>query len=717
MVSKMTATAAAARGPRALRAIPGADTARGSTDAVVSRPRLIRRLQEAAGAPLALIAAPPGYGKTTLVAEWADRDPRPFAWVRLGGRGGDAAAVHGAIERARGVRGAFVLVVDDLQTLRSGPVLGALLAFARELEPGCQLALLSREVPELSLGRLRASRALVELRPGELAMTATEGAALLAKSGLDLGPAEVEMLVRKTEGWPAALHLATLELRDHADPSAAVERFGGDDAIVADYLRDEVLAGLPPDASEFLTRASVLDRLTGPLCDAVLQRGDSARVLSTLGRASCLLVSLDRKDAAYRFHGLLAEMLRAELRRCAPAEQPLLHSRASAWHAEHGDVERAVHHAVAAGDAARAAALLRARAPAYVNRRRSGTLRRWLHTFTPEQVSAHPALALAAANDHLLRGELDGVARWESAARRALAETSARRRPPALEACVALLSAALARDGVTRMGEEAARAYELEPEDSAWRPLCCLLEGVASHLTGDRDAAERRLEEGVRRAAVAAPNVQTLCLAQLALLAAERGEWEGAARFAARAMAQVERYSLAEYPTSALVFAASAHVRARRGRVAEAQDDIDRATHLIGLLTDFAPWYEVEAQVALARAAARLSDVAAARGHLTRAERRARRTRDAVVLHEWIDDARAQLGSARASAGNPASLTTAELRILTFLPTHLSFREIAGRLYVSANTVKTQAHGVYRKLDAASRSEAVARAAEMGLLD
>jgi LuxR family maltose regulon positive regulatory protein len=713
----MTATAAAARGPRALRAIAGADTARSSPVALVPRPRLVRRLGEAASARLAMVAAPAGYGKTTLVAEWAQRDPRPFVWVRLGDEDGDAAALQGAIQRACGLRRPFVLVVDDLHVLSSGPLLEALPSFVRQLEPGCGLALVSRTVPELPLGRLRASRELVELGPRDLAMTATEGAALLARSGLDLGPADVETLVRKTEGWPAALYLATVELRDQVDLSAAVERFGGDDAIVADYVRDELLEGLSPDATGFLTRASILDRLTGPLCDAVLQRGDSARLLSALGRASSLLVAVDRKDTAYRFHGLLAEMLRAELRKRDPEEEPSLHSRASAWYAERGDVDHAVHHAVAAGDVARAAELLRARAPAYVTRRRSNTLRRWLSSFTPEQLSAHPELALAAANNHLLEGELDGVARWESAARRTLAETPVGRRAPALEACVALLSAAAARDGLRRMAEDAARAYTLELEDSPWRPLACLLEGVANHLTGDRDAAEPRLEEGARRASVAAPNVQTLCLAQLALLAAERDECESAARFASRALAQVEHYSLADYPTSALVFAASGLVRARRGRVADAQDDVDRAARLIGALPDFAPWYEVETGVTLARAAARLSDVAGARRQLARAERRARRTPDAPVLHEWIEDARAQLGTARSSVRNPAALTTAELRILTFLPTHLSFREIAGRLYVSGNTVKTQAHAVYRKLDAASRSEAVARAAEMGLLD
>jgi LuxR family maltose regulon positive regulatory protein len=213
---------------------------------------------------------------------------------------------------------------------------------------------------------------------------------------------------------------------------------------------------------------------------------------------------------------------------------------------------------------------------------------------------------------------------------------------------------------------------------------------------------------------VAAPNIQTLCLAQLALGAAEREDWESAAALAARAMGQVEHYALHNYPTSALVFAVSAAVRARRGRVDEAQADARDATRLLGLLTDFMPWYEVETRIALAQAALRLSDAAEARDLLAEAARRARRTPDAVVLHEWIASTERRLDTASAGGG---VLTTAELRILGYLPTHLSFREIAGRLYVSANTVKTQAHAVYRKLDAASRSEAVARAMQLGLLD
>jgi LuxR family maltose regulon positive regulatory protein len=201
-------------------------------------------------------------------------------------------------------------------------------------------------------------------------------------------------------------------------------------------------------------------------------------------------------------------------------------------------------------------------------------------------------------------------------------------------------------------------------------------------------------------------------------MAAERGDWDAGSSLAARARAQVGHNGLDCCPTSALVHAVSATVRARRGQVCEAHDDVRRAIRLIDALPDFAPWYTAEVRVALARAALRLSDVVTARDLIAGARRDLRRIGDAGLIGDWIAELEAGAGAASASAlPGPAALTTAELRILGYLPTHLSFREIAGRLYVSANTVKTQAHAVYRKLDASSRSQAVARAAELGLLD
>jgi LuxR family maltose regulon positive regulatory protein len=583
---------------------------------------------------------------------------------------------------------------------------------------GSRVALASRSEPMLKVGRLRANRALTEIGPRDLAMGTSQAAALFEMAGLHLAPVDVAALVRETEGWPAGLYLASVALRGQSDLPAAVARFGGDDAIVSEYLRDEVLSELDPDTVSFLRRSSILERLSGPVCDAVLRRRGSGQLLSSLASTRLLLVPLDRRQESYRCHSLLGEMLQADLRRLEPEEERRLHSRASDWYARRAVFDRAVHHAVAAGDTDRAADLLGTRAPAYVTQRRDAAMKGWLGSFTAEQIAARPALLLAAANSHLLNGELDEVQRLESAGRRTLRETPPPERPAALEAGVAILRATMAADGTDRMGEDAARAYDLEPEDSPWRAICCLLEGVSLHMNGDREAAERRLEQGVRRGAVAAPNVQTLCLAQLALIAVDRDDWEGAAALAARATAQVEHYALGQYPTSALVFAVSAVVQGRRGRVAEAQEDVRVAKRLLGQLTDFLPWYEAETCVALAVAELRLSDVAGARELLAEASRAARRTDGPVVLRRWIESAESRVESASSAAGGEAMLlTTAELRVLTFLPTHFSFREIAGRLYVSANTVKTQAHAVYRKLNAASRSEAVARAGELGLLD
>ena len=216
---------------------------------------------------------------------------------------------------------------------------------------------------------------------------------------------------------------------------------------------------------------------------------------------------------------------------------------------------------------------------------------------------------------------------------------------------------------------------------------------------------------------MSAPQVHALCLAQLALLALEDHDPEGAARLATRARSQIARYGLARYPTSALVLAVSALVRAQRGRVEDAREDARAAAELLERLIDFAPWYEAEVQLVLGRAAARLSDVGETRLRLAEARRLVVRLPEAVEMQRRLREAEADLEALSAVASLPLSLTTAELRILHFLPTHLSFREIAERTHVSANTVKTQANAVYRKLDVRSRSEAVTRARELGLLD
>jgi LuxR family maltose regulon positive regulatory protein len=333
--------------------------------------------------------------------------------------------------------------------------------------------------------------------------------------------------------------------------------------------------------------------------------------------------------------------------------------------------------------------------------------------FGDEEIAAAPLLGLAAASVELASGRGHVAEHW---ARTAVAACPAM--PAEVEAGVSLVRAALARDGLEDMRDDAERAYALEPDASPRRAAGRLLGGTAEQLAHGGEEATRQLREGARRAAVTAPDIHALCLTQLALAALAEEDWDEATELATRARAQVERHDLGAYPTAALVLAASAVVRAHRGRIEAARQDFDAALRLRGRLVDFAAWYDVELAVVLARAAIRLSELARARDLLIEATRTLRQLPDADVLASWLEESWRQLDSALgAQRIAPASLTTAELRILRYLPTHLSFREIAERAYVSANTVKTQANAVYRKLDASSRSEAVIRAREIGLLD
>jgi len=693
------------------------------------RERLLRRLAQAADVPLTLLVAPAGYGKTTLLEHWLEHDPRQVAWLTVGepdndpdrlvasialalGDDAPAGTLVGLADAVERRADEFVLVIDDLHHLTSPDALGVVMAVADAVPAGSQVVAAGRGEPDLPVGRLRAQGRMIDLRARDLAMTPREAAAMLSVAGLDLAPEDVLVLHERTAGWPAGLYLAALSLRGLPDVHRAVGHFGGDDRLVADYVRDELLDPLDGEQIAFLEQTSVLEELSGPLCDAVLRRHGSGRVLRDLSRSNALVIPLDDADGSYRCHPLLADMLLAELRRARPRGEAELHRRAGDWYARAGDLDRAIGHAIDAGDVERAGDLLWETAAARVLGGRGADVDGLLERFTPEQIAAHPALALTAAARHLATGERDLVEHWTAAARHRLDGSGA------LHAGVETMRAAVARDGIEEMVSDAASAYRRAPGDSPWRALCCLLRGVGEHLRGDATAARAQLEEGARRGAVAAPGVQSLCLAQLALLAIDDGDWDQGPLLAARARAQAERLGADRHPATALVFAVSALVRAHRERVEDAQADRQRAVALLTSLVDNAAWYDAEVRIVLARAALRLGDVTGTRTLLGEASRALSRDPGAVVLRRWLDDMWGQVEAFTVTElVGPSSLTTAELRILALMPTHLTFREIGGRLHVSANTVKTHAHAVYRKLDVCSRSDAVVRARSTGLLD
>jgi LuxR family maltose regulon positive regulatory protein len=696
-------------------------------EGTVRRDRLLRRLAQSSYVPLTLIVAPAGYGKTTLLSHWVEHDPRRVAWLALDEADDDPVRLIASIALALDElfpadpsiadlanalehrNEPFVLVLDDLQHVSSPEALAVVMAVGDSVPPGSQLVLAARSEPELPIGRLRAQGRLIDLGRRDLVMTRREAAVMLSLADLELAPDDVQLLLDRTEGWAVGLYLAALSLRG----TRSVAGFRGDDRLIADYVRDELLDALDPERLAFLEQSSVLDELSGPLCDAVLERRGSGSTLRELSRSNLLVVPLDHADEAYRYHALFADLLRAELRRTDPGLAAELHLRASAWYAEAGDRDRAIDHAIEAGDVERAGALLWSTAGARALGGCGAGVRRWLDRFTPDQLAAQPTLALTAAASHVAAGERDLAEHWTAAARRTLAPSGS----ASLHAAVDAMSAAVARDGVAEMVRDAASAYERLPDDSPWRSLCCFLRGAGEHLQGASGEARAHLEEGARRGAIAAPAVQALCLAQLALLAIDAGDWQQGSLLAGRARAQVERVGLEDHPPSALVFAVSAFVRAHRDRVEDAQADRRRAIELLTRLVDYAAWYDVEARVVLARAALRLGDVTGTRTLLAEASR-ALADEDAAVLPGWIGEVWEQVEAfAVTELVGPSSLTTAELRVLAMMPTHLSFREMGRRLHVSANTVKSHAHAIYRKLDVCSRSEAVVCARQTGLLD
>jgi LuxR family maltose regulon positive regulatory protein len=688
-------------------------------DDLVRRAELLDRLDDARDHPLVLVSAPAGYGKTTLLAQWAERGEREFAWVRVEESESDPArltdTIVGGLEWA-GIDPdhpgpGFALVLDVDGALRPEVLANALLRVLAWLPDGSQVAVATRSEPSLPLARMRGQRMVFELGADDLSMSTAEGAGLLRRAGLELDFGVVHELVRRTEGWPVMLELAATALTRPG--RGEVPSLAGDDFLIAEYLRAEIVGSLSRASASFLAQTSVLDVISGAACDAVLERTRSAAMLAKLRRANVPLRPIDPSHEEYRVHGLLREMLQTELRRSSPDTERTLHRRACDWYCRAGDLDRAVGHARDAGDLDRAGRLLWAHLPRYLCRGRRDAVQAWLSGITEEHAAGSAPLALAVAHSYLAQGNIAQAEHWARSA-----AVSGREQAVAdVEAGVLVVAAWAARSGAARMGEDAARAYELLADDSPWRAECCLLRGGAALLAGDREAACLQLEEGVARGASVAPHAAVLCLAQLGVISLDGGDPELAGELAGHALALVAEHELGGYPTVALAHAVAAAAGAGEGRMDEAKAEAARCAALAASLDEFAPWYGAETRIMLARGLLALGDVPAAREQLADASRLARRTQDAVAFSRWFDDAWDQFDK-RAETGlvGVASLTTAELRVLRFLPTHYAFHEIAERLHVSSNTVKTHVHAVYRKLDASSRSEAVVNATRAGLL-
>ncbi len=551
-------------------------------------------------------------------------------------------------------------------------------------------------------------RDVVEVGAADLALAREEAAQLFGGCGLDLDVEDLSILVERTEGWPAALYLAVLSLKGRqGEISTAVAEFAGDQRLVADYLRDELLDELTPDVATFLLGASCLERMNGPLCDAVLERSGSARMLDELQRQNLLITPLDDRREWYRLHHLLVELLQAELRKRDPAMATAIHARASAWFEAGGDIDKAVAHSWEAGDRSRVESLMYRYVGLYTGQGRHGTIRRWLSLFPPDALAGNPQLALIVAQSCVAIGDGDGAAHWLARAEAGVPD----RHPERVTGWVAPVAVALSRAMLRRlpaqdMADEAAYAYRRLPHGS-WHSLSCLLRGAAEFMLGNEESAVELFAEGVAGSADT-PTVRGLCMAHLAALEVERGRWDEAVPLARQGREVLTSQRLDGLPAQFLVIALSCLVEARAGHVAEAEADrLLTGRHMAGFLR-VAPWANVQARLALVRANVILGDRVAGRTRLNEAETFLAHIPDAIRVKEQIAQIRRDwLPDSGSESFGPSSLTTAELRVLNYLPTHLTLGEIADRLYVSRNTVKSQTIAIYRKLGTSSRAGAV----------
>ena len=715
---------------------------------------LIERLTRGKPYPIVSVVAPPGYGKTTLLSQWAERNGQAFAWVSVDDGDNDpkvfltyvaqaldavepidrrvfdalaspVSSVPGSVVPRLGsafssMTSPVVLLLDDVHTLHNRECRAALSVLADHVPAGSRLALAGRAEPPLRVARLRAEGRILEIGPGDLSLTCDEAASLLRNAEVALGEDEVAELHRRTEGWPAGLYLAALYLREGGPLASAAVTFGGDDRLVSEYMESEFLARISRRQRVFLTRTAVLERMSGPLCEAVLEQSGSAATLAELARSNLLLVPLDRRGEWYRYHHLFRDMLLAELERLEPDLIPILRRRAAGWCALNGRPEEALEYSMATGDIDVAAGLVEKLVVPTHRQGRVPTVQRWLQWLENQGgIEGHPMVAVLAALFCALTGRTVEAERWADAVDRWQYDNPARPSDPSTEAWAAVMRTFLCRRGAEQMRADADEAVRRFAAQSFVTPAPAFLQGIARVLRGDLDGGDMSLQDGVSVGEeVGAHEDVALALCERSLIAMARDDWGRAEALADQAGAVLRRAGIEESYATPLVSAVQARVAMHRGDVLVARQQLVSAQRLRHLLTYALPYFAVQARIELARVHFALADLAGARTLIREVDELLRRRPGLGNLADQARALRARLAKQRGSSAFGASaLTGAELRLLPLLSTHLSFPEIAGELFLSRNTIKSQAISIYRKLGTASRSQAVARSRELGLLE
>ena len=510
---------------------------------IVPRPHLTNRLNEGLHRRLSLVSAPAGFGKTTLLSAWAETCGRAVGWVSLDESDNDPARFWAYVVAALAGAGANVrpvalttlhspeppstetvlipllngiaemsdpllLVLDDYHAITARQIHEGLAFFLDHQPPHVHLAIVTRADPPLPLARLRGRGQLAELYQRDLRFTSEEAADLLNRiMDLQLSAEQVEALERRTEGWIAGLQMAAVSMRGRGDRAAFVQAFSSSNRYVFDFLVEEVLQRQPPHIGRFLLRTSILDRLSGALCDAVVgsdadHTADSQPLLEYLERNNLFVVPLDDGRRWYRYHHLLADLLRQRLAREAPELVPELHNRASRWYEQRGLTTEAVHHAIASSSFERAAYLVQQMGWSIFTRGELTTVLGWIAALPDGVVRSHPELHVLQAWAMAKSGRLEDV----ESSLQAVAPHELRGEVAAVHAYVAGV-----RGQLPRAVELAEQALEQLPEENRLlRAIVAQNLGTAYHWSGDSTAASRSLTEAVKLSKAAGQAHQTL---------------------------------------------------------------------------------------------------------------------------------------------------------------------------------------------------------------
>ena len=704
---------------------------------------------------LTLVDAPPGWGKTTLVARWvrslrgrqhawlsldpADDDPRRFwgylvesirasrpdfgakalALLRAPGTPPMAGALPAMLDELDTAADGIVLVLDDYHVISDPQIHAGMVFLIEHLAERDHVLLVTRADPPFPVPRWRVRGEITEVRVDDLRFDTADAKQLLNDVlGLELTTASVARLQQRTEGWAAGLLLAAISLRNQSDPAAFVEGFAGDDRHIVDYLGAEVLDALDDPTRRFLARTSVLDRLSGPLCDAVTESPGSAGVLARMERSNLFVTSLDNRGEWYRYHQLFVELLRLDLRRTEPAEIAALHRRAAGWFLQTGHLSEAIRHLVSAGDRADAADLLAARWSQLLQRGDLAAITQSLDVLGDDAVRADPRLCLVRAWMTINLGRVGELAEWIDAAEKALPAwdgdgTSAFGAAAGMLRCMEEYLTGDAGAAIAAATEAVALdAVDLPP----WRSVGCPVLGIALYWTGRQDESRATLLPAMSRALDAGNFLAQLhgtgCLA---LAAAARHEPAAATELIDRASAIRHERGFRDHWASAMTLLAQARVDSDADRLDAAERSLTEAVGLSrrGL-----------ARIELAYGLLELASLQLRRGSRQAAAATAAEAEDALAycpdpgsVAALGTDLLRRVGSAHPARKLPygEQLSRRETAVLALLPTELSLRDIASSLSVSNNTIKTQTRSIYRKLGVPNRAEAVERARELGL--